>query len=241
MNIRRCFTVVGAAALLIGASGVAAQTAASAAPNGRDGLDKLSSNRLGVVYLLSGTDFRRYAKVLLDPTEFQFRDHWIRDINQSTRELSNRVSSKDAERIGDEARTTFTEAFARALKGAGFEIVTAPGADVLRLAPRIVDVYVNAPDKLTTAPLTRVLTVEAGEARIVLEIRDSTTAALIGRATYHGIASLNGSNRLSRTSSVSNRGEFEDLFRSLAQVSARGLAELKEQPPLAMSGQPIKQ
>ena len=241
MNIRHCFTVVCTAALLTGATGIAAQANQSDSPNVRDGLVKVRSHHLDAVYLLPGTDFRGYTKVLLDQTQVVFRDHWIKDINQSTRELSNRINSADAERIVEEARTTFAEIFGSALKDAGFEIVTAPGADVLRLAPRVVDVYVNAPDKLTKAPLTRVFTVDAGQATLVLEIRDSTTGALIGRATDHGTASLDGSSRLSRTSSVANRGEFEDLFRALAQASAKGLNELKVQPPLALTGQPAKQ
>ena len=240
MNIRHCFTVICAAALLTGATGTAAQAKKSDTANGQDGLVKVRLHHLDV-YLLPGTDFRRYTKVLLDQTQVVFRDDWIKNINRSTRELSNRINSADAERIVEEARTTFAEIFGSALKDAGFEIVTAPGADVLRLAPRVVDMYVNAPDKLTKAPLTRVFTVDAGQATLVLEIRDSTTGALIGRATDHGTASLDGSSRLSRTSSVANRGEFEDLFRALAQASAKGLNELKVQPPLALTGQPAKQ
>jgi hypothetical protein len=241
MNIRHCFTVVCTAALLTGATCIAAQANKSDTPNVRDGLVKVRSHHLDVVYLLPGTDFRGYTKVLLDQTQVVFRDGWIKDINRSTRELSNRIRSEDEERIVEEARTTFAEIFGRALKDAGFEIVTASGADVLRLAPRVVDMYVNAPDKLTTAPLTRVFTVDAGEATLVLEIRDSTTGALIGRATDHGTASLTGSSRLSRTTSVSNRGAFEYLFRAWAQVCAKGLNELKAQPPVAMTGQPAKQ
>ncbi len=241
MNIRHCFTVVCTAALLTGAASIAAQVNKSGTPNVRDGLVKVKSHHLDAVYLLPGTDFRGYTKVLLDQTQVVFRDHWIKDINQSTRELSNRINSADAERIVEEARTTFAEIFGRALKDAGFEIVTAPGADVLRLAPRVVDVYINAPDKVTTAPLTRIFTVDAGEATLLLEIRDSATGALIGRASDHGIASLTGSNRVKPTSNVLNRGEFEDLFRALAQASAKGLNELKAQPPLALTGQPAKQ
>jgi len=241
MNIRRCFTVVCGAALLMGATGIAVQADKNDIPNVRDGLVKVKSNHLGAVYLLPGTDFRGYTKVLLDQTQVVFRDHWIKDVNQSTRELSNRISSEDAKRIVEDARTTFAEIFCKALKDAGFEIVTAPGADVLRLAPRVVEMYVNAPDKVTTAPLTRVFTVDAGQATLVLEIRDSTTGTLIGRATDHGTASLDGSSRLSRTSSVANRSEFEDLFRAWARACARSLNELKAQPPLAMTGQPPKQ
>jgi hypothetical protein len=241
MNIRHCFTVVCTAALLTGATGIAAQADKSGTANVRDGLVKVKSHRLDAVYLLPGTDFRGYTKVLLDQTQVTFRDNWIKDVNRSTRELSSRISSEDAERIVEEARTTSAKDFSKAFKDAGFEIVTAPGADVLRLAPRVIDMYVNAPDKVTTAPLTRVFTVDAGEATLVLEIRDSTTGALLGRATDHGTASLTGSNRLKPTSSVLNRGEFEDLFRAWARACAKSLNELKAQPPLAMTGQPPKQ
>lgn len=241
MNIRHCFTVVCGAALLMGATGIAVQADKNDIPNIRDGLVKVKSNHLGAVYLLPGTDFRGYTKVLLDQTQIAFRDDWIKDINRSTRELSSRINSEDAVRMVEKARTTFAETFGRGLKDAGFEIVTAPGAGVLRLAPRVIDMYVNGPDKLTTAPLTRVFTVDAGEATLILEISDSTTGRLIGRASDHGTASLTGSSRLKPTSSVLNRGEFEDLFRAWARACARSLNELRAQPPLAMTGQPPTQ
>jgi hypothetical protein len=100
--------------------------------------------------------------------------------------------------------------------------------------------YVNAPDSVTTAPQNRVYTVDAGEATLVLEFRDSASGALLARVTDRGTASISGSSRLTRTSSIASRGEFDDLFRAWARASVEGLAELKARPPLAMTGRPAK-
>lgn len=235
MNIRRCFTVVCTTALLTSATGITAQANKSDTPNVSDGFVKVESHQLDAVYLLPGTDFRGYTKVLLDQGQVEFRNDWIKEINRSTRELSNRIGAEDAKQFAEEARASFGETFGRAIKDAGYDIVTAQGADVLRLTPRVVDMYINAPDKLTTALRTRVFTVAAGEATLVLEIRDSTTGTLLGHATDRRTAVRYGGNRVSIASSVSNRGDFEDLFGIWAQLCVEVFKELKAQPPAELS------
>ena len=66
------------------------------------------------------------------------------------------------------------EVFTEAYKKAGLEAVTAPGADVLRLRPGVVDLYIVAPDNMS-AGRSRTYTMEAGQATLFLEVRDSTT------------------------------------------------------------------
>ena len=41
-----------------------------------DGLVRVKSKRLDVVYLQPGADFRSYTKVMLDPTEVAFAKNW---------------------------------------------------------------------------------------------------------------------------------------------------------------------
>ena len=84
-----------------------------------------------------------------------------------------------------------------------------------------------------TAGRTRVYSVEAGEATLVLEARDSTTGALLGRALDRRIA---GDDTRGMRNAVSNEADFRLLFRQWANASVKGLNELKTLSPLAASG-----
>ena len=71
---------------------------------------------------------------------------------------------------------------------------------------------------------------EAGEATLVLEVRDSLTNALMGRAldrreTRRGAG-------MQMTTSVTNQTEFRALFRQWASIAAKGLEELKSHSPV---------
>ena len=61
---------------------VAARAAfAEEPPTTWDGLVRVESKKLRLVYLRPGADFRAYSKVMLDPTEVAFRKNWLRNYN----------------------------------------------------------------------------------------------------------------------------------------------------------------
>jgi hypothetical protein len=55
-----------------------------------------------------------------------------------------------------------------------------PDEDVLRIKAEIRDLYINAPD-LPRAGVSRTYALSAGEMRLVAELRDAPTGALIAR------------------------------------------------------------
>ena len=116
-----------------------------------------------------------------------------------------------------------------AFKQAGYEIVAAPAPDVLRVSTAVIDLYVNAPDTMS-AGRSYSYTMEAGEATLVIEVRDSMTGALMGRVLDRRMT--RGAGRLQMTTSVSNQAEFRSLFRQWADIAAKGLDELKAQSPV---------
>jgi len=242
MRIRHWFAVACATALLTGATVAAAQTGRSGASSDWEGLVQVKSQRFDTVYLLPGADFRGYTKVMLDPTQVAFSKNWMKDINQPPLDLSRRINAEDAQQIAEQARTGFGDIFANAFKDAGYEIAGAPAPNVLRLSPRIVNMYINAPESLTTSLRTRVYTVDAGEATLVLEVRDSTTGALLGRAVDRRTAGDRGNFRsnINITSTVSNRSDFGGLFDVWARICVKGLEELKAQSPVATTEQAQK-
>lgn len=208
----------------------------SQAPATWDHLVRVPKSTLESVYLLPGADFRGYTKILLDPVQVAFAKNWQRDINDSALDLSRRVSDEDAARILEDTRNGATKIFTDAFHNAGYELVTVPGADVLRVSPNIIDLYITAP-QATTPGRSRTYAVDAGEATLAIEARDSTTGAVLGRALDHETAGI-GTTRLSRMSDVFTTADFERLYRRWADVSVKGLAELKARSPLVLSAPP---
>jgi hypothetical protein len=195
-----------------------------------DGLQKVKSKRVDSAYLLPGADFRIYGKVMLDPIQVSFAKNWQRDMNRSTPGASQRVSTADADRIRQEMSEGFRETLVKSFQKAGYEVVEAPGPDVLRVTPVLVDVYVNAPDTIQ-AGRSYTYTLEAGQATMALEVRDAETGQLLGRAVDKRRTGETGT--FQWTTRVTNRAEFQRVFDRWAQILADGMDSLKEQSPIA--------
>jgi hypothetical protein len=201
--------------------------AGSAPPENWDGLTKVQAKRLDAVYLLPGADFRAYTKVMLDPTEVALQKNWLRDYNQQTN-FSTRMSDADAQQLLDKVRSGFEQVFEKVYTTAGYPITTTPGPDVLRVRTAVVNLSVVAPDVMS-AGRTRTFSREAGGATVILEVRDSLTGALLGRAVDSQSVGDDGSYL---RNSVTNRSDFERVFNRWAKISVDGLAELKERSPI---------
>ena len=198
-------------------------------PDNWDGLVRIKPKRVDAAFVAPGTDFRTYTKVMLDPAYVAFKKDWLRNINQSSPGVSRDVTQADAEKILEKARTGFSEVFTKEFQKAGISIVTTPGPDVLRLSPAVIDLYINAPDTMS-AGRSRTYTMDAGEATVLLEARDSVSGALLGRALDR--RETQGSGVATVTSSVTNIAEFENLFRQWAKIAIKGMEELKAQSPV---------
>lgn len=194
-----------------------------------DGLVEVKPKRLDAVFLLPGADFRNYTKIMMDPVEVAFEKNWARDYNREAATLSQRLDQQDLERISQAARDEFTKVFTEAYRDAGMELVTEPGADVLRLRPGVVDLHIAAPDTMSSGR-SRTYTMEAGYATLFLEARDSTTGALLGRGLDKRATRNTG--RMQIASSVTNLSDFRALFKQWADISVKGFKELHEHSPV---------
>jgi hypothetical protein len=214
-----------AALALVGSFGSAL---AADAPESWDGLVQVKPKRMDAAYLLPGADFRPYTKLMIDPTEVAFQKDWQKRINDSRR-LSDRVDDQEAQKILSAARANFDDVFAEAFAKAGYTIVKEPAPDVLRISTAVVNLYINAPDTMS-AGRSYSFTTEAGEATLVLEVRDSMTNALMGRVLDR--RETQGGAGMQVTTSVTNQSEFRALFRQWASIAAKGLEELKAHSPV---------
>jgi hypothetical protein len=212
-----------AAALLIGSMAFSATLAAAEPSPAWDGLVAVKAKRVDALYLMPGADFRPYTKVMFDPTEIALRKDWQRDYNLSSRDLTRRITDADVQKAFETIRTKFAEVFAKAYSAVGYQVVTTPGPDVLRMRTAVVDLRVNAPDKMAGGR-SHSYAREAGAATLVLEARDSESGALMGRALDRRLA---GDTPMLLRNSITNRSDFSRLFSDWAKESVAGLAELK--------------
>jgi Protein of unknown function (DUF3313) len=235
MRIRQWFALAFGVAIITGAADAPGQAGSTAASSDLNGLVEVRSKDFDHVYLRPGADFRAYTKVMLDPTQVTFAKNWFTDMNFHRIAVLQGTTAADADRIAEEARSGLRSAFADAFRHAGYEIVSAPGAGVLGLSLRVIDLYINAPDTVTQALPSRVLTPhDAGHATLALEVRDSTTGALLGRFVDRRTAGIRGGSRsnVRITMPASNRFDFGSLFAVWAQNC---IDELKVESPLAIN------
>ena len=213
---------------LVLALSTATAGAAETSSTSWDGLVQVKAKKLDAAFLAPGADFRPYTKLLIDPTQAAFNKDWMANMNDR-RDLSRHVTAEQATDILEAAKTNFAEVFNEAFAKAGYTVVTTPGPDVLRVTAGVVNLYVNAPDVMA-AGRSRSYTANAGEATMVLEVRDSQTNALLGRVLDQ--RQTRESVGMQQSNRVTNTSDFRMLFKSWAAGCVKGLETLKSLSPL---------
>lgn len=224
MNRTRWLTAALAACLVT----IGVVASAEDAPDNWDGLIQIKPARMDLVYVLPGADFRPYTKVMLDKTEVAFRKDWLKNMND-TRSMSRKIDDEEVAKIMAAASSNFSDVWTKALEKAGYEVVAAPGADVLRVSTAVANLYINAPDTMESGRV-HTFTAEAGEATLILEARDSRTNALLGRVVDR--RETRSQVGIQPTNRVTNKADFRALFSQWATIAGKGLDELKAHSPV---------
>lgn len=199
-----------------------------------DGLTRMKARRMDAVFLLPGADFTGYTGVVVEPVEVAFKENWQRDINRERRSASRKVTDEDVAKARAEVAEALPPIFAREFEKKGWTIATGPGPNILALRSAVINIDVAAPDT-PTAGRVNSYTFDAGSATLAVEVRDSQTRQLLGRAV--DARTTPGGQTLEWTTSVSNRAEFQSLFREWARIIANGLEDLREgAQPKPMAG-----
>ena len=155
--------------------------------------------------------------VVIEPVKAQVDRNWLYDLKDS-RAKAGAISESDVRRIADEMAASLQTELEKALRAQGFDVVS-DGAGAVRLAARIDDLKVNAPD--SQAAGVRSFTREAGRATLRAEARDAGGAVVL-KTEERADAGDPGA-RLQRSSDVNNRFWFDALFRDWAAGVAREL------------------
>src|SRR6188768_421064 len=121
-----------AAAVLAASAPLLAQSQAT--EDNWEGLVRVKSDKIELVYLAPEADFRPYTKVMLDPSEMAMQKNWLRDQRRDSISLGSQASERDVIRALDRGKKQFDEYFAGAYTEAGFGIATQPAADVMRVS-----------------------------------------------------------------------------------------------------------
>lgn len=227
MNANRWAHIVALIAFYCLASAAPGQPTASP-----DGLVPVKPRRMELAWLRPGADFRPYTKVIIDRTQVAFQPGWLKDYNLNA--PMNKVSPDDAAKILAAAQTNFDDIFADAFRKAGYEVVTTTGSDVLRVNSAVLDLMLNAPLGQNLGPGTTWI-ITAGQAALIVEVRDTVTNALLGR-----VADREATQNLGRqlASTTTNLYDFRRLFEHWAGICVTALGELKAASPVPQDLKP---
>jgi hypothetical protein len=187
-------------------------------PQEWDGLARVKSKNLDHVYKLPGADFSGYKRVRLDPIEVEFDKNW--KPNASERSPSRRLTDNDIVKIKQALAEEFRKVFTEELTKNGYPVVNEDGEDVLRVSAAIVNLYINAPEKMS-AGRSRTYTTSAGHATLVAELRDSVTGKLMARAVDSVQGRDTGSFQI--TNSVTNMSAARNALSKWARILREGL------------------
>jgi hypothetical protein len=170
--------MVIAFAALVAVSYVAvadADQAAATVEADAEGLVPVKVKGLDHVYARPGADLSAYSKILLDPIEVSFSKSWQPD------PTGGPITAAEKQTIRDGLAKILRQELGKELARSGrYALVDIAGADVLRISAEIRDLYINAPD-LPRAAASRTYALSVGEMRLVAELRDAPTGALIAR------------------------------------------------------------
>ena len=206
-------------ALALGVQGCAVTPALQAGPNAEvthDGLTRVDNTRLQAVWLRPDIDLSTYTGMILENAGIEFRPVRSGRNTDNTFPLSETDKERFVEIVTEEFRSTLSES-------ERFEIVTAPGPDVLVVRGTLLDVVSNVPPR--DSGRTQIILQQVGEATLVVEVYDSQSGAILARAAERRAAE-DQSGRATRAGNMEGWEQVRDLAGLWARTFRRGLEEL---------------
>jgi len=140
-----------------------------------EGLAPVKIAGIDHVYARPGINLSAYDKVMLDPVEVSFAKSGKPDRSGGP------ITAAEKREIRGGFEKILKEALEKELtRPQGYALVNHADANVLRIRAEIRDLYVNAPAVPSAGP-TRPYAISVSEMRLVAELRDAATGALIAR------------------------------------------------------------
>jgi hypothetical protein len=166
-----------------------------------EGLTRIEGKRADTVYTARGMTLAPYRRVMLDPVEIAFRHDW------QTRHPE--VTPQELARVRAEAAVLFREVFARELgeKG-GYALTSDTAADVLRVTASVLDLEIST--EQTGASTSGAYLLSPGDMKLVAELRDAQSGAILVRAVDHERGRESGDLRI--VNQVTESAEVQKAF-----------------------------
>ena len=174
-----------------------------------DGLVMLEDTDVHAAFIDPDADFSVFRRVALIEPQVAFRSNWHRDQNRTSR--SRNVRASDVERIKQDVADLFMDVFTEQLVAAGYDVVNYVDEDVLIIRPAVIDLDVTAPDT-RSAGRSRTYTATSGAATLFIEMFDSVTGDLVGRAVDRRTAGRSRGFAM-QSNRVTNRSDARREFR----------------------------
>ncbi len=143
------------------------------------GLKKIEESKVGVAYIDPDADFSVFKRVAISDPYVAFRSNWRRDVN---RNRVRPITAGQADRMKADVAKLLKDVFTERLeKDEGFEVTKEAGYDVLLVKPALIDLDINPPET-TTAGASASMSASTGQAVLYIELFDSVSGEILGRA-----------------------------------------------------------
>ena len=180
-----------------------------------DGLVSAPSSRLDELYIRPNADLSAYRSVLIEPVPVQFRSDYLSNQHGLNHLLAQPMHRpyQDFESVAQDLSALMHASLVGAFRAMNYEIAGAPGPGVLRISARIDELFINAPDRLSSS-VRATFNRDTGQAKLSLDATDSVSATVLARVIHRHIVREVG--RANVADDTTNRFWFETAFRRWA-------------------------
>jgi Protein of unknown function (DUF3313) len=186
-----------------------------------DGLVRAPSSRKVGVYRAPNVPFHQYRRIHIGEITVQFRKGWERTAKQSWH-----VSKKQLQEIRDDMATWFREELEKELvKRGGYAVAETPTLDTLRITATVLNLEMSAPLAGKSDQRMDTLASTAGSMKMMVELFDGTSGAIIGRVIEYYQAPEYLEPRI--ITRISNTAEFSRGFAEAAQYTHEAIEVAK--------------
>jgi hypothetical protein len=220
---------VTAAVIVVGLTGCAATPPPSVqtGPNAEvtvDGLHRVDNSVMALAYVKPDLNLQGYTKVMLDEVSVAYQKE------PTSRRQAPGASGDNYALTAtqmENLKSLFRESLVTALtKDNGYEIVDAPGPDVLRISAHLVDLVVRVPTE--KVGMERTYARSYGEVTAILELYDSESEEILARVAERRDPTRNTDTRLAMVSPTFVRADAKALFDYWANTVRKGLDRIRE-------------
>jgi len=180
-----------------------------------DGLVSERSGKFDELYLRPDANVSAYRRALIEPVPVRFANGYVSRQHGLNHLLAQPLQKPylDQDVVAQDMSTLMQKSLLDAFRAAHYEIVSDPGPGVVRISARIDELYVNAPDEMSSS-VRATFNRETGDASLSLVAADSVSGNPLARVVQRRIVREVG--RANLANDTTNRFWFETAFRRWA-------------------------